>query len=139
MTVQHCRSHISNGQSIEFTLGRTVERTGRSLNQVIAVTGLIINYAYISDGTLQESILCGGIGITGVYCAYVKRLAVRFTHYLIERSVILGIELAGGAVSGHALGSKLLIDVAGSLDLACATGQHQGGGNKDVIFLHIWL
>ena len=71
--------------------------------------------------------------------AYVKRLAVRLAYHLIERSVILGVELAGGAVSGHALGSELFIDVTGALDLACATGQHQSGGNKKGIFLHIWL
>ena len=129
MTVNGNRSHICNGQSVELTLGRAVESTRRCLNQVIAVTGLVINDADVSDSSLQKSILCGGIGITSVYCTYVKSLAVRFTHHLIERSVILGVELAGGAVSGHALGSKLLIDVAGSLDLACATGQHQSGGN----------
>ena len=89
MAVQHSRSHIGYGQSVELTLGRTVERTGRSLNQVIAVTGLIINYAYISYGSLQESILCGGIGITFFYGAYVKRLAVRLAYHLIERSVVL--------------------------------------------------
>ena len=83
MAVKCCRGHIGYRQGVEFTLGRALERAGRCLYQVIPVTGLVINYADISDGSLKECILCGCIGIATVNGSYVKSLAVRVTHHLI--------------------------------------------------------
>ena len=76
MAVQDDRSHICNRQGVELALRRTLECAWRSLCQVIAVSGLVVDDAYLTDGTLQESVLCSGIGVSAFDSADVERLSV---------------------------------------------------------------
>ena len=89
MTVQDDRSHVCNRQSVELTLGRTLECAGRSLSQIIAVSGLVVDDADVADGSLKEGILRCSIGISSRDSADVELLSVRFTHHLIQWSIIL--------------------------------------------------
>ena len=76
VTVQDDRSHVCNRQSVELSLGRALECTGRSLSQIIAVSGLVVDDADVTDCSFQEGILRGSICISSGNCTDIKCLAV---------------------------------------------------------------
>ena len=118
-------SHIGDGQSVELALGRSLEGSRRSLVEVIAVSGLVIDYRDVGNGSLAECILGLGVGIS-VLRHDAECRAVTLASYLVQRTAVGGRKDACGAVSSDAGISIGLIDVTRALgSLSAGSGQSQ--------------
>ena len=76
VTVQQDRGHVGDRQGVEAAVVRPEERAGRRLDEVIAHPGLVEYDRYTAQGSLQETVLRGGVGIARRVGADVEGLPV---------------------------------------------------------------
>ena len=115
------RGPVGHGDVVVAAHGGAAEAAARSLVEVVALAGLVIEDGNPAVGVLAEGVLGRGVGIAarivrrGLDHADVEGLVVRGAHDLVERAVVGGVQGAGGGMGRHAGGAAALIDVARAL------------------------
>ena len=144
------RRHVGHREVVESTHRRAAETAAGHLNQIVVFGRLVVDFGNPAVGVGAEPVLGGGVGVAagirdrrvgGLNDADVESLPVRLAEDLVERSVIRGVESAGGAVGGSARGAGRSIDVAGALRPrrggGCQNGQCEDDGRHGNSRVHI--
>ena len=130
------RSHVGDGKGVELSLCRTLEGAWRSLVEVVAVAGLVIDHRDVGYRALAEGIVCGGVGIS-VLRHDAECRAVTLASYLVQRTAVGGRKDACGAVRSHTVISIGFIDVARTLgDFRAGRSHSQKEQGRDETGLH---
>ena len=106
--------HVGDGAGVETALVRSLERSRRRRQQVIAHPGLVVNHRDVAHGAFAKGVLRRGIGDTVLSGIDVQRRTVAFADHLIQRAAVLGIEQARSTMGGDARRAAFPINVAGT-------------------------
>src|SRR5690606_11951291 len=93
-TVDGHRCHVCDGQRVKPTGGRSYKRTGRRLNEVVSVSGLVVNFGYPAKRSGTKVVLGRSISISTCIVAFrlnhanVHGLAIGIALHLIERAIV---------------------------------------------------
>ena len=112
LVVDGYRCPVRYGDVVESTHCVAAESSARSLLQVVSARALVVDDGDPAISVGAELVLCLGVGCSGRRDANVQFLAVRLTHYLVERALVCLEQSTGGTVCRGARCSSLGVNVA---------------------------
>ena len=134
--------HVGDWLGVKRALRGTLEGSRGRLVEVVVSAGLIIDDVDDADRVDAERILRDCIRISarvatrargrrdGLDCADVQGLTIRVTLYLVERTIVGGVQRARGAVGGYTGRTRSSVDIAGALRPG-RSGSHQRGRRRE--------